>query len=176
MTKKIIISLVVTLALVVGFINVSYANEKIALVSLQQALNEVNEGKKAKQGLQKEYETKKKKIDEMKTDLESMSQDLEKQQMVLSAEAMNQKRKELQTKFMDLQNKAATFERELKNKEAQSAQKILNYLRQIVVSVAQTGGYTLVLENSAETVLYSKGAEDITKTVIAEYNKGNYKK
>ena len=117
-----------------------------------------------------EYETKKKKIDDMKLELETMSQDLEKQQMVLSADALNIKRKELQTKFLDLQNKAATFERELKTKEAQSAQKILTMLRTIVQEIANKSAYTLVIENSTETILFSKNAKDITTEVIAAYN------
>ncbi len=171
MRKRIIISAVLALLFVIGSVNISYAQEKIALVSLQSALNQVNEGKKAKESLKKEYESKKKKIDAMKSELESMSKKVEKQQMVLSADAMNKKRKELQAKFLDLQNKAATFERELKTKEAESAKKILTSLRNIVVTLSKKEGYTLVIENSAETVLYSKGATDITSKVIAAYNK-----
>ncbi|EKD50691.1 MAG: hypothetical protein ACD_62C00455G0005 [uncultured bacterium] len=170
MTKKVIVLAVLALIFVCAGTQRAWAQEKIALVSLQTALNEVNEGKKIKEGLKVEYETKKKKIDDMKLELETMSQDLEKQQMVLSADALNIKRKELQTKFLDLQNKAATFERELKTKEAQSAQKILTMLRTIVQEIANKSAYTLVIENSTETILFSKNAKDITTEVIAAYN------
>ena len=169
--KKTIILATVILSILLLHTTTVRAEEKIALVSLQMALNQVNDGKKAKDGLKKEYDAKKKQIDAMKADLEKMSQELEKQQMVLSADALNEKRKELQTKFMDLQNKAATFEKELKTKESDSAQKILTSLRDIVIKLSQQEGYTLVIENSSDTVLYSKGSKDITNDVIAAYNK-----
>lgn len=147
------------------------ADEKIALVSFQQALNMVNEGKKAREMLQQEYDDKKKQLEVIKADLEKMSQNLEKQQMVLSAEALQEKRKELQTKYLDLQNKMATYERELNTKHAENTKKIIDKLRQIVITLSQDEGYTLVIENSADMVLYSKNATDITEKVIAAYNK-----
>lgn len=171
MTKKLIVSCTLAVAILCLLSTQTFAQEKIALVSLQKALNQVNEGKKIKNTLKKEYETKKKKIDAMKLELENLSKDLEKQQMVLSGEALQAKRKNLQEKFIDLQNKAAIFEKELKTKEAQSAQKILNSLRDIVIRISKKQGYTLVIENSTETVLFSKNAEDITSKVIAAYNK-----
>lgn len=147
------------------------AEEKIALVSLQKALNEVNEGKTAKAKLKKDFDAKKKQIDDLKTQLQTMSQDLEKQKMVLSQDAMKAKTQELQTKYMDLQSKASQYEQELKTQESSTAQKILTSLRQIVNTISSQEGYTLVIENSTETVLYSKTATDITDKVIAAYNK-----
>lgn len=149
------------------------AEDKIALVSLQKALNEVNEGKKAKVDLQKNYETRKKQIDVMKIELEKLSQELEKEQMVLSKDALKLKTQDLQKKYLDLQNKAATYERELKTSEADSANKILTALKSLVSKVSQQEGYTLVIENSAQTVLFSSKAEDITPKIIAAYNKGD---
>jgi len=170
MLKKLIISSVLLVFISLSFSTQVFAEEKIALVSLQQALNMVDEGVKVKNSLKTEYETKKKKIDSMKTELETLSQDLDKQQMVLSQEALQTKRKTLQEKFIDLQNKAAIFEKELKTKEADSAKKILTSLRDIVINISKKEGYTLVIENSTETVLFSKSAEDITSKVIAAYN------
>lgn len=173
MAKKLILSLLLAVVFVGFAVGGVQAQQKIAVVSLQQALNEVDEGKKIKNELRKEYEDKKSEIDAMKKDLEKLSKDLDKQKMVLSAEALDNKKRDLQTKFIDLQNKAVTFERELKTKEAESAKKILTRLRDIVVALAKKEGYTLVIENSMETVLYSSNAEDITPKVIAAYNKKN---
>lgn len=148
-----------------------HAEEKIALVSLQKALNEVDEGKNAKAKLKKDFDAKKKQIDDMKTQLQTMSQDLDKQKMVLSQDALKSKTQELQTKYMDLQTKASQYEQELKTQESASAQKILGALRQIVNTISSQDGYTLVIENSTETVLFSKNAVDITAKVISAYNK-----
>lgn len=146
-------------------------NQKIALVSLQKALNMVDDGKKAQDALHKDYELKKKQLDALKTDLEKMNTDLEGQKAVLSQDAMNTKRKDLQAKFLDLQTKAADYERDLRTKASDTTQKILLALRGIVVEMSKQQNYSLVIENSAETVLYSQDAVDITDQVIAMYNK-----
>lgn len=169
MNRKMIVATLFFLVLF-GLTTSVHANEKIALVSLQKALNSVNEGKKIKTDLQAEYETKKKQIDAMKSELEKMSGEMEKQKTVLSQEAMNLKRQDLQTKFMDLQNKAATYERELTTKEAENAKRMLLKLREIVLDISKREGYTLVLENSTDTVLFSQSGVDITEKVITAYN------
>lgn len=171
MSKKIIIAAILALSLI-GTATQVHAVDKIALVSLQRALNEVNDGKKAKDNLKKEYELKKKQIDDMKTELEKSSQDLENQKMVLSADALNAKKKDLQTRILDLQTKAAGFEKELATKESESARGILTKLRQIVLDMSKKEGYTLVIENSSETVLFSSTGEDITPKLITAYNGG----
>jgi outer membrane protein len=171
LSMKKLVSIIICMVVLVGTSFQAQAAEKIALISLQKALYDVNEGVKLRSTLKKEYEVKKKQIDGMKSELEKLSKDIEKQRMVLSEDALNTKRKGLQTKFLDLQNKAATFERELKTKEANSAKKILIKLRDIVLDYSKKEGYTLVIENSAETVLYSVNAEDITSKVISAYNK-----
>lgn len=149
-----------------------HADGKIALVNLQKALNDVDEGKKIKATLKKDFETKNAEIQKMKSDIETTSKNLESQKMVLSQDALKTKTQEIQTKFMDLQNKAATYEQDLKKKEAESAKKILDKLQLIVGSLAQKNGYSLVLENSANIVLYSKDTVDITPDVISAYNSG----
>ncbi|MCP5463465.1 MAG: OmpH family outer membrane protein [Deltaproteobacteria bacterium] len=171
MFRKWIVTALVAALMTSAVVSTVQAAEKIALVSLQQALNEVNDGKKAKQKLKKDFESKKKQLDGMKSELEKLSQELDKQKMVLSGEALAQKRQDLQAKFIDLQNKAATYERELKMQEAESAKKILTSLREIVLEISKKEGYTLVIENSTDTVLYASTGEDITPKVIAEYNK-----
>lgn len=168
--KRRIITTLLFLLVLSGFAATAHANEKIALVSLQKALITVNEGKKVKGDLQAEYETKKKQIDAMKTELEKMRADIEKQQSVLSQDALKQKSQDLQAKFMDLQTKASTYERELTSKEAENAKRMLLKLRDVVLEISKNEGYTLVLENSTDTVLFSQSGVDITDKVIAAYN------
>lgn len=160
-----------------GFLGGSFeapaaAQEKIALVSLQRALNEVEEGKRAKTTLKADFDAKQGQLESLKTNLKKMKDDLDKQKMVLSEEALKTKSGEIQTKFMELQQKAMQYEQELKKKEAESADKILNSLRTLVVNLAKKGGYDLVFENSGEAVLYSAKGVDITAELIKSYNAG----
>lgn len=170
MKRQWIASFVLGSMLVTGIVHTAKAEGKIALVSLQSALNGVEEGKKAKAALQATFATKQKEIDTLKNDLQKMKDDLDKQKSVLSEDALRAKANEMQAKYADLQQKAMSYEQELKDKESESVQKILEALKTTVQDVAKKGGYDLVFENSAETVLYSTNATDITAEVIKSYN------
>ena len=147
------------------------AQEKIALVNLQRALNEVEEGKKAKATIQADMDVKKKQLESMKAELTKMRGALEKQQVILSKEALQAKANEVQAKFMELQQKALQYDQELKTKEEASVKAILDALKASVIALAKEKKYTLVFENSADVVLYSAGGLDITNELIQIYNK-----
>ncbi len=151
------------------------AEDKIALVSLQRALNEVEEGKRAMAGIQADAAAKKRELDTLKETLKKMRDDVEKQKMVLTQDALQQKSNEIQGKFMELQQKAMQYDQDLKKKEGESVQKILQRLKDVVVGIAKQGGYDMVYENSAETVLYSSKGVDITPSVISAFNSGKSK-
>lgn len=161
---------------VLSFNIVAHAEDKVALVSLQKALNGVEEGKKAMATIKADFDAKQKQLETMKAELKKTRDDLEKQKSVLSQEALKAKADEMQGKFMELQQKAMQYEKELKDKENASVSKILASLKSIVGTVAKSKGYTMVYENSADVVLYSANAVDITADVIAAYNSGAGKK
>lgn len=170
MFKKLIVVLVV-FAFCTSFVSrVAQAEEKIALVSLQRALNEVEEGKKAKNMLKADYEAKKGKLEELKTQIDGMYAELNKQQNVLSKEALQGKIKELQTKRDDWQSQLISYEKEFRAKETESTTKIMTGLQTLVLEMAKKDGYTLLIENSANTVLFAQTATDITDKLIASYN------
>lgn len=153
-----------------GVHSLAQAEEKIALVSLQRALNEVEEGKRAKTTLKADFDAKQKQLEALKADLKKMKDDVDKQKMVLSEEALKTKSNEIQTKFLELQQKAMEYEQELKKKEAESADKILTALKTLVLDLGKKNGYDIIYENSAEVVLYSSKGIDITPELIKVYN------
>ena len=147
-----------------------FAAEKVAIVSLQRALNEVKAGKTAKENLKRDFEKKKKELMTLKESLEKEGKELEKQKSVLSKEALQQKAQALQKRYFDIQNKEGEYIKQLKTQEGESAKTILTGLRELVLQMAQSQGYTMVYENSGNNIIYSKNGEDITDKLIAEYN------
>ena len=85
----------------------AFAQEKIATVNLQKALNMVEEGKKTMEGIKADAAAKQKQLESMKAELKTMRDDVEKQKMVLSKEVLQQKMNEIQAKFFELQQKAS---------------------------------------------------------------------
>lgn len=144
---------------------------KIGVVSIQQALNEVEQGKKAKDQLKSEFDARQKKLDLQQDELKKIRDDLEKQRVVLSPEVMKTKEEEFTKKYMELQQNFANYRQEITQKEAQYTAVILENLRKICREIGQKEGYTLVVETSQDAVLYANSKEDLTKRVIAQYNK-----
>jgi outer membrane protein len=145
--------------------------QKIAIVNLQRALNEVDEGKKTMSALEAEKNAKKKELETAAADLEKMRQDLDKQKAVLSKDALQSKLTEMETKYSDLMKKRMDYGQQLATKENDSVGKIIQSLKSIVVDLAKKKGFDIVYENSTETILFANNATDITNDVIQAFNK-----
>jgi len=176
--KKTALVIVVVLAVVMFTAKAITATEgasdgsiKIGTVDLNRALNEVEEGKRAKAKLEQEFKAKKAELDTMKNDLQTMGAELEKQGQLLSAEALKEKRENYQRKFIEYQQKAREYTEQLAQQESESTGKIIGKLRTVVEKIAQRDGYTLVLEKSQGAVVYGPTSADITDQVIKQYNK-----
>ncbi len=166
--KKILISVAVLGSLFLG--HAVMAQEKVGLIDLQKALNEVEEGKAAKARLKAEFDAKQKTLDALQNDLKAMKDNLEKQKLVLSQDALKQKEIEYRDKFIELQKKLAEFRGELQQKEAQYTGDIIIALKQLVSEVGAKDKYTLIFEKGQDVVLYAPNATDLTPALIQLYN------
>jgi len=145
---------------------------KIGLVDFQKALNEVEEGKRAKASLKAQFEQKQNALTAKQDSLKALKDQLETQRAALTPEAMKTKEAEYRDKFLDLQKTLTQFRSEISTKEAEMTQSIIVRLRNVVQSVGQKGGYNLIFETSQDAVLYAPSATDITTEVISAYNSG----
>lgn len=143
---------------------------KFGYVNFQQALNEAEEGKKAKATLKSEFDEKQKKLDLVQNELQAMKTDLDKQRLILSAEALKDKEEGYRKKFMELQQKVGSYKEELQIKEAKLTSDILVVLHNIIKDIGEKEGYTFILERSQEVVLFSPKDSDLTDRIIKEYN------
>src|SRR5690606_22954351 len=109
-----------------------YAQTKIAVVDLQRALNETNDGRAAKTRLKRLFERRQRSLDEAQEKLKKMKEDIEKQQKVLSREAVEQRMEEYQKAFIELQAVYVEYQRELAEKEAQLTKVILERMTEIL--------------------------------------------
>ncbi len=158
------------LALLVPAIS-SAQTTKIAFVDLEYALNNVDEGKKAKVVLEQNYKQKKAELETQSQNLIRMENELKSQTLVLSDEARRKREQELEeavTKYE--QDKKRAFE-EWQKKEASLTRDLLGGLTEIVQEIGKEGGYTFILERHDASVLYAQDNVDLTKQVIDRFNK-----
>lgn len=147
------------------------AEEKIATVDMQKALQTVEAGKKAKGTLEKEFNARKKELQAEETAIKKMGEDFKKQSLVLSDEAKIKKQNEIQERIMKFQELTARSQAEIQQKEQELTSPIIVKLRSIIGELAKQKGYTVVLEKNENTVLFSLEKDDITSEVIASFNK-----
>lgn len=148
---------------------------KFAVVDLQRALTEIEEGRKAKGTLKTLFDQRQKTLDKQQEDLRVLKEGIEKQRDVLSREVYQKKVEELQKALAELQATYMEFQRELASKEGDLTKPILERLQRIVRQIGQKDGYALVLERSEAGVVYIPSTYDLTDLVIQRYNAGDGK-
>lgn len=150
-----------------------YAQMKVAVVDLQRALMETEDGLAAKNRLKKLFERRQKTLDAKQEQLKKAQADLEKQKNVLSATALRGKQEELQKQFVELQGTYMEYQRELAAKEAELTQGILERMQGILRRIGQREGYSLIVERSQGGVIWVPSNLDLTDKLIQEYNREN---
>lgn len=143
---------------------------KIGYVDLQRALNEVDEGKKAKKRLEKEFEKKQSMLDKKQKEVKELKEQLD-SGMMLSEDAKRKKAVELQKQMAELQQLYMKMQRDLAKKEAEATQKIFKKMGAIVEKMAKEKGYDLILEKTESSILYAEDGMDLTDELIDRYDK-----
>ncbi|MFP5518851.1 MAG: OmpH family outer membrane protein [Bdellovibrionia bacterium] len=157
-------------ATLVLFAGAAQAQNKIALVDMQKAVQATAAGKKAKTELETEFNKKKKELEKKEADLKKMGEDLERKKAVLSEEAFQKKQAEFQDEMLKYREVVGKSQMEIQKKERDLTAPILEKMRKTIEKVAQEKGYDLVLENS-QMVLFAAKTADITDAVIKEFEK-----
>ncbi|MCE5312081.1 MAG: OmpH family outer membrane protein [Nitrospiraceae bacterium] len=164
----------VTAALCFGFIiacsvSAAYSAElKIGVVDVFKALNESDQGKKAKIELEALIKSKQTVLEERGKTLEKLKADIEKQSALISADARKAKQDDFERQMRDYQRIASDSQAEVKKKENELTGEILKELREIILKVSKDGNYTLVLEKAQ--ALYALDSIDVTDSVIKAYD------
>ena len=143
---------------------------KIGYIDLQRVMLESERGKEAKKVLLDEADKLKKTLDQKQDEIQKLKDALERQAATITPEARADKEKQYQAKLKDYQRLAGDYEADLRKKDAETSQKILNELQEIVKRLGDSEKYSLILEKTQAGILFSNTESDITGKVIALYN------
>jgi len=149
------------------------AQTKVAVINIQGAIVSTKDGQKAASELNAKTAPKKKELDQKQSDINALQDQLNKGQNTLSDAA--------KTKiYKDIEEKKKLLQRDVEDAQAdleQEQQKVLQQLGQKMLAVieryARDNGYSMVVDvSSPQTpVLYASPTIDITKEIIALYDK-----
>ncbi|HQH26095.1 MAG TPA: OmpH family outer membrane protein [Oligoflexia bacterium] len=143
---------------------------RIGVVDMQRVLASSKEGVKA----QKSYETEVKKaqeeVDKKKSEYETLKKSFDKQRDSLNDSARTQKEEELISMEKEVTRSFQDAKEQLRRKNMTIVSDLVKTIRKVVEKIGENDGYTLVLEKSAQGVLFAAESTDITEKVIEQYN------
>jgi outer membrane protein len=145
------------------------AEQKLGVVDLQRAMNEVDEGKAAKALLKKDFDEKQKQLDAKKAEFDKLQTDLEKQQVVMSDAAKRERANDLDRRARELQGLFLQLQKDLSDRERDATKGIYERMATIVRDIAEADGFSIVLDRNAG-VVYAVQPLDLTDELIRKYN------
>ena len=143
---------------------------KLGFVDMQRALNETDDGKKAKASLKKVFDQKQKELDEQQAALKKDVEDLDKKRTLLPPEQVREKEAELQTRMQKVQQTYLRHQQDLSAKEQEATAKIYERMNKIIAKIATAEGFSMIVDKSA--LVFAKPHLDLTNELIRRYNAG----
>jgi len=145
--------------------------EGIAVVDLQGAVLQTEDGIRAQATLKKLFDKRQQELDGKQARLAKMRQDIERQAKVLSRESLARRMEVWQREMLELQAVFVDYNKELEKKQHEMTAPIIQRMVAIISRLAQKSGYDLVLDKSAAP--YARPDLDLTDKVVAAYNSGD---
>lgn len=170
MRLSVLVAFVASLFLSTG----ALAEDKVGVVDLQRALNEVEEGATAKAALKKEFDEKQRQLDSRQNELKKLKDELDAQSTMMTSEKKQEKVADLQKKLLEVQQLYYSLQQDLSKREGEVTGQIFQKMGVILASMGAEQGYSAILEKSA--VPYFKPALDVTNELIRRYNASYGKK
>lgn len=150
------------------------AQDKIGVVDLQRALNEVDEGAAAKKALKKEFDQKQKQLDTRQAELKTLKDELDAQATMMTPEKKQEKVADLQRKLVEVQQLYMQLQQDLSKREGEVTAQIFQKMGVILGALGEEQGFAVIAEKSA--VPFYRPALDVTNELIRRYNKSYGKK
>jgi outer membrane protein len=147
-----------------------FADQKIAVINMQKIVKQSEKGRSATAELEKKFEGLKKDLQAEQDRIKTYKEDIEKKASLLSDEAKAQKEIEYRKMLRDFKDSSENAQFQMKQAEARVMEPLLKSLEKIVNKVAESGGYTMILESNMPGIYYFAPAIDITAEVIKIYD------
>jgi len=145
-------------------------NLKFAVVDVQRAVMETEDGLRAQATLKKFFDKRQQELDGKQAELQKQREEIEKQSKVLSQQALQKRMEDWQKQMVELQTVFVEYNKELQKKQGELTQPIYGKVVALLRRLATQDGYDAILEKQA--VPYMRNDLDLTDRVIQMYNGG----
>ncbi len=153
------------LAIVVSlFGKLADAETKVAVVDVQRAVMQTEDGLRAQATLKKMFDSRQQELNKKQQDLQKQKEDIDKQSKVLSQQALQKKVEDWQRQMAELQQTFVEYNKELEKKQKEMTDPIFERVIGAIKRIAGTDSYDLIVDRA--TVAFSRSDLDLTDRVI----------
>ena len=149
----------------------AFAQSKVAVVDLQHAVMQTEDGIRAQATLKKLFDKRQQELDGKQQELNRAREDIERQSKVLSREALQKRMEEWQRRMVELQTVFVEYNKELQKKQGELTNPIIKKMVGIIGRLAKKNGYEVILDKQAAP--YARPDLDLTEHIIQMYNSGD---
>ena len=149
---------------------IAHAEGKVAVVDVQRAVNQTEEGLRAQAMLKKLFDNRQQELNRKQQELAKQKEDIDKQAKSLAKEVLQKKVEDWQKQAMELQQVFVEYNKELEKKQKELTDPVFEKVMAIVKRLATTENYDLIIDK--QTAAYVRGDLDLTDKCIQMYNSG----
>lgn len=144
---------------------------KVGIVDLSQAINATEEGKAAREEMQRKQREAQQQVQPLVDQHKALEDEVKNKRYVLSDEALFAKQADLLELRNKIESKLKELEGQLKIDQGRLEAPLITKLREIVQEVGKEQGFTIIMDRQTPGLVYSREALDITDTVTTRFNK-----
>lgn len=144
---------------------------KVAVVDVQRAVMQTEDGIRAQGTLKKLFDRRQQELDAKQVELAKAREDIERQARVLSREALQRRMEDWQKRMIDLQTNFVEYNKELQKRQGELTGPIIKKVFAVIARLAKKNGYELVVDKQA--VPYVRPDLELTDQVVQLYNTGD---
>ncbi len=161
------LSLAVALAAAVasfGLATPAAAETKMAVVDVQRAVMQTEDGLRAQATLKKLFDSRQQELNKKQVDMQKQKEDIDRQSHVLSAQALQKKVEDWQKQMVELQSTFSEYNKELEKRQKELTDPIFERVIGVIKRIAGQDGYDLIVDRA--TVAFARSDLDLTDRVI----------
>ena len=151
-------------AFVALFGRTASAQMKVAVVDVQRAVMQTEDGLRAQSLLKKLFDSRQQELNKKQADLQKQKEDIDKQSRVLSQSALQKKVDDWQKQMVELQTTFVEYNKELEKKQKELTDPIFQRVMGAVQRIAGSEAYDLIVDRA--TVAFARSDLDLTDRVI----------
>lgn len=167
--KNIIRTLIVVAAAVL-FNNAHSAEYKIGYVDIAKILNEAPAAKSAQKKLEQEFSPRNKQLESKAKKINKQKEKLQKESDIMSKDQIESLKRKIMKSERDLQRDANEAQEDFKLRRRDELGKIESRLKEVILLIAESGKYDLILTNADVTYASDKTSINITDKVLKKFN------